>query len=199
MKHVTIDITDNTKDAKSSLEGFIEKYNEFIDTATNLSKYDVEKKTSGPLNGDSLTRSISSQMRNLMNKTIEVDGQSYSLSEFGITTDRYGKVEIDDEKFDEALKDNFKAFNAFFNTADDGFLDQAEDIFKSFTSSTDGVLTNKEKTIKEQQTRREDDMTSLNERMKAYEERTYQQFTAMDAAIGKMNNQLNTMMSLIVF
>ena len=61
------------------------------------------------------------------------------------------------------------------------------------------MLTNKEKTIKEQQTRLEDDMTSLNERMKAYEERTYQQFTAMDAAIGKMNNQLNTMMSLMVF
>ena len=170
-----------------------------IDTANNLSKYDVEKKTSGPLNGDSLTRSISSQMRNLMNKTIEVDGQSYSLSDLGITTDRYGKVEIDDEKFDEALKDNFKAFNAFFHTEDDGFLDQAEGIFKSFTSSTDGVLTNKEKTIKEQQTRLEDDMTSLNERMQAYEERTYKQFTAMDAAIGKMNNQLNTMMSLMVF
>ncbi|MCD9470600.1 flagellar filament capping protein FliD [Photobacterium phosphoreum] len=199
VKHVTIDITDNTKDAKSSLEGFIEAYNGLIDTANNLSKYDVEKKTSGPLNGDSLTRSITSQMRNLMNKTIEVDGQSYSLSDLGITTDRYGKVEIDDEKFDEALKDNFKAFNAFFHTEDDGFLDQAEGIFKSFTSSTDGVLTNKEKTIKEQQTRLEDDMTSLNERMKAYEERTYQQFTAMDAAIGKMNNQLNTMMSLMVF
>lgn len=34
--------------------------------------------------------------------------------------------------------------------------------------------------------------------MKAYEDRTYKQFVAMDEAIGQMNNQLNSMMSLMV-
>ncbi|PSV23323.1 flagellar hook protein [Photobacterium leiognathi subsp. mandapamensis] len=199
VKFVTIDITNDTSTAKSSIESFVEKYNEFIDTADSLSKYDVESKSSGPLNGDSLTRSIISQMRNMMNAGIEVDGRTYSLSDFGITTDRYGKIEIDDDKLDDALKDNFNAFNAFFHTDEKGFLDKAEAIFKGYTSSTDGSLTNKEKSLKEQQDRLNDDMDDLNERMKAYEERTYQQFTAMDAAIGKMNNQLNTMMSLMTF
>lgn len=199
VKFVTIDITNDTSTAKSSIESFVEKYNEFIDTADSLSKYDVESKSSGPLNGDSLTRSIISQMRNMMNAGIEVDGRTYSLSDFGITTDRYGKIEIDDDKLDESLKDNFNAFNSFFHTDEKGFLDKAEAIFKGYTSSTDGSLTNKEKSLKEQQDRLNDDMDDLNERMKAYEERTYQQFTAMDAAIGKMNNQLNTMMSLMTF
>ncbi|PSV28752.1 MULTISPECIES: flagellar filament capping protein FliD [unclassified Photobacterium] len=199
VKFATIDITNDTSTAKSSIEDFVEKYNEFIDTADSLSKYDTESKSSGPLNGDSLTRSIISQMRNMMNAGIEVDGRTYSLSDFGITTDRYGKIEIDDEKLDESLKDNFNAFNSFFHTDEKGFLDKAEAIFKGYTSSTDGSLTNKEKSLKEQQDRLNDDMDDLNERMKAYEERTYQQFTAMDAAIGKMNNQLNTMMSLMTF
>ncbi|MBP2699160.1 flagellar filament capping protein FliD [Photobacterium lucens] len=199
VKFATIDITNDTSTAKSSIESFVEKYNEFIDTADSLSKYDVESKSSGPLNGDSLTRSIISQMRNMMNAGIEVDGRTYSLSDFGITTDRYGKIEIEDDKLDDALKDNFNAFNAFFHTDEKGFLDKAEAIFKGYTSSTDGSLTNKEKSLKEQQDRLNDDMDDLNERMKAYEERTYQQFTAMDAAIGKMNNQLNTMMSLMTF
>ncbi|WP_318520541.1 flagellar filament capping protein FliD [Photobacterium leiognathi] len=199
VKFVTIDITNDTSTAKSSIKSFVDSYNEFIDTADSLSKYDVESKSSGPLNGDSLTRSIISQMRNMMNAGIEVDGRTYSLSDFGITTDRYGKIEIDDDKLDDALKDNFNAFNAFFHTDEKGFLDKAEAIFKGYTSSTDGSLTNKEKSLKEQQDRLNDDMDDLNERMKAYEERTYQQFTAMDAAIGKMNNQLNTMMSLMTF
>ncbi|WP_305423771.1 flagellar filament capping protein FliD [Photobacterium leiognathi] len=199
VKFATIDITNDTSTAKSSIESFVEKYNEFIDTADSLSKYDTESKSSGPLNGDSLTRSIISQMRNMMNAGIEVDGRTYSLSDFGITTDRYGKIEIDDDKLDDALKDNFNAFNAFFHTDEKGFLDKAEAIFKGYTSSTDGSLTNKEKSLKEQQDRLNDDMDDLNERMKAFEERTYQQFTAMDAAIGKMNNQLNTMMSLMTF
>lgn len=199
VKFATIDITNDTSTAKSSIESFVEKYNEFIDTADRLSKYDAESKSSGPLNGDSLTRSIISQMRNMMNAGIEVDGRSYSLSDFGITTDRYGKIEIEDDKLDDALKDNFNAFNAFFHTDEKGFLDKSEAIFKGYTSSTDGSLTNKEKSLKEQQDRLNDDMDDLNERMKAFEERTYQQFTAMDAAIGKMNNQLNTMMSLMTF
>lgn len=199
VKSAKIDITNNTSGAKKAIKEFIDAYNGFIDTSESLSKYNTETKSSGPLNGDSLTHSIISQMRNLMNSGVEVNNQSYYLSDFGVTTDRYGKIEIDDEKLDDALKDNFKAFNAFFHTKDDGFLDKSEAIFKSFTSSTDGSITQKEKSLKEQQQRLNDDMSDLNERMKAYEERTYKQFSAMDAAIGKMNNELNTMMSLMVF
>ncbi|WP_369686270.1 flagellar filament capping protein FliD [Photobacterium leiognathi] len=75
---------------------------------------------------------------------------------------------------------------------------KADKLLDSFTDKTDGALSVKEDTLKERQKSLDDDMAQLDKRMKAYEDRTYKQFLAMDEAIGQMNNQLNSMMSLML-
>lgn len=198
VKNIEINIKDDSGKAKSAFEELVNSYNDLFDTVDGLTKYNLNTEQGGPLVGDSLARSLVSQMRNLFNSPIDIDGKSFQLSDFGITTDRDGKIEIDEDDLNDAIKKDFSSFTKFFDSSELGFNDKAQKLLKSYIG-IDGSITSKEKGLESQMDRLNDDMSDLNERMKAYEERTYKQFSAMDAAIGKMNNELNTMMSLMVF
>lgn len=197
VKNAIIEIENDTAKPKSAIDSFVEAYNSLFEMVDSQSKYNVEEESGGPLVGDSVSRSLLSQLRNLLNEPVEVNGTSYLLSDFGVTTDRYGKLEVDDEILEDQLDNNFLSFGRFFN-GDDGFLKKADDLLDGFVGR-EGTITSREDSLKEQQSRLDDDLDTLNERMKAYEERMYKQLSAMDAAIYKMNNELSTMMSMLVF
>ncbi|KHT61518.1 flagellar hook protein [Photobacterium gaetbulicola] len=197
VKNVRIEISNDTAKSKNAVSEFTDTYNELVDLVTSQSKYDIETETAGPLVGDSLSRSLLSQLRNAMNEGVTVNGQEYFLSDFGVGMDRYGNLEVDSEVLDDMLDEDFQAFAAFFNGDDDnGFLYKVDELLEGFVGN-DGSITSKEDSLKEQRTRLNDDLATLDERMKAFEDRTYKQLTAMDSAIYKMTNELNTMMSLL--
>lgn len=205
VKSVKITIENNEKSTKDSLKSFVDAYNGLIATTDKLTGFDPDKEPDDPnragaLNGDSLTRSVLSQMRGLMNEPIEVNGKMYQLSDFGISVQRDGKLELEDDsdKLDDIISENFNVIGQFFGQEDTGFLAKADKLLDSFTDKTDGALSVKEDTLKERQKSLDDDMAQLDKRMKAYEDRTYKQFVAMDEAIGQMKNQLNSMMSLML-
>ncbi|MBV1840650.1 MULTISPECIES: flagellar filament capping protein FliD [Photobacterium] len=196
IKNVTITIENDTAKPKTALNEFVEKYNSLFEMIESQSTYNVEEERGGPLVGDSVSRSLMSQMRNLMNEPVTVDGQEYRMADFGITTDRYGKLELDDDILKDMLDENFAAFGAYF-TSEDGFLDKADELLEGFVGR-DGTITSKEDGLKEQQKRLEDDMSQLDARMKDFEDRTYKQLSAMDAAIAQMTQELATMQSLLL-
>ncbi|PQJ67537.1 flagellar filament capping protein FliD [Photobacterium angustum] len=205
VKSVKITIENNEKSTKDSLKSFVDAYNGLISTTDRLTGFDPDKEPDDPnragaLNGDSLTRSVLSQMRGLMNEPIEVNGKLYQLSDFGISVQRDGTLELEDDsdKLDDIISENFNVIGQFFGQEDTGFLAKADKLLDTFTDKTDGALSVKEDTLKERQKSLDDDMMQLDKRMKAYEDRTYKQFLAMDEAIGQMNNQLNSMLSLLV-
>lgn len=197
VKNAIIEIKNDIGKPKTAINDFVEAYNSLFEMVDSQSKYDVEEERGGPLVGDSISRSMLGQLRNLLNEPVEINGTNYTLSDFGVTTSREGRLEVDDDILQEQLENNFIGFGRFFN-GDEGFLKKADDLLENFVGS-DGVITSREDSLKDQKSRLEDDMVLLNERMIAFEERTYKQLSAMDAAIYKMNNELSTMMSMLVF
>ncbi|PSV17692.1 flagellar hook protein [Photobacterium kishitanii] len=205
VKSVKITIESDEKSTKDSLKSFVDSYNSLMSTIDKLTGFDADKdpddpNRAGALNGDSLTRSVTTQMRNLLNEPIEINGKLYQMSDFGISMQRDGTLELeeDSDKLDDIISENFAVIGQFFAQEDSGFLAKADTLLDGFTDKTDGSLTVKEDTLKERQKSLDDDMTDLNKRMVAYEDRTYKQFLAMDEAIGQMNNQLSSMMSLML-
>ena len=205
VKSVKITIENDEKSTKDSLKSFVDSYNSLMGTIDKLTGFDADKEPDDPnragaLNGDSLTRSVTTQMRNLLNEPIEINGKLYQMSDFGISIQRDGTLELeeDSDKLDDIISENFAVIGQFFAQEDTGFLAKADKLLDSFTDKTDGSLSVKEDTLKERQKSLDNDMTDLNKRMAAYEDRTYKQFLAMDEAIGQMNNQLSSMMSLMM-
>ncbi|WP_150137210.1 flagellar filament capping protein FliD [Candidatus Enterovibrio altilux] len=193
---VTIVIDEDREAVKALLEHFIEAYNIFYQTTKLLSKYDPESQQGGPLVGDSIVRSVTSQMRNLFSTPI--DGASDSirtLSELGISTTTEGRLKINHSLLDKQLLSNFLALEGFFG-GHDGFAKKVEDTIHSFTGVT-GTIRNRESSLNNQRVRLRDEQDTLNRRMTDIENRTLKQFSTMDNAMAEMQSQFSAMTNMI--
>lgn len=130
---VTITVTDDVDFAKTSVETFINAYNDFfasIESAfgtTEQEDEDGETETVvGSLTNDALTKSIISQIRGLIGSAVPglEDSQFSSLTNIGIRTELDGSLSINDDEFDRGFDENFedvkKLFGAFSSSSDQG-------------------------------------------------------------------------------
>lgn len=146
-------VTKSNDKATEAIKGWVDAYNSLMDTFTSLTKYtevdpgaETQDQSNGALIGDSVVRTIQTGIRAQFTNSGS-DGPFKTLSEIGITTDgTTGKLKIDDEKLDKALKENTTATRQLLvgdgketgittkiatevkaYLADDGIIDSAED------------------------------------------------------------------------
>ncbi|MBY5990725.1 flagellar filament capping protein FliD [Ferrimonas balearica] len=188
-KTTKVTIEQDTGAATAAVKGFVEAYNALQEVVTNLSKYDAETETAGPLQGDSLPRSISSQLRNVMTASYDIgNGETASLAQFGVSFDRYGALQVDDDRLKEAVENDMAGLAQLFAKEDEGLafaLDNAVDIY----TQTGGLLSSRDDTLQSQLKRIESDREQLNLQMASYEARLYKQFNAMDSVVYQLNAQ----------
>ena len=193
----TLTIANDKESVTENLKSFVESYNKIVETTKKLSSYDAENKKAGPLNGDSLLRAISTQLRDALGE--QVDGASSalkSLSDLGITTKRDGTLEIDNKILDNHIANNFDSIGRLFD-GDSGLASKLDTMLESFTGRS-GTITTKKESLDLQAGKFAKQRLDLDERMGKFESRVMKQFNAMDAMIANMNNQMNTMMSMLM-
>lgn len=193
----TLTISNDKESVTENLKSFVESYNKIVETSKKLSSYDAENKKAGPLNGDSLLRTITSQLRDAMGE--QIDGASSSLkslSDLGITTKRDGTLEIDNKILDNHIANNFDGIGRLFD-GDSGLASKLDTMLDSFTGRS-GILTTKKESLDLQAGKFDKQRLDLEERMAKFEVRVMKQFNAMDAMVAEMNNQMNTMMSMLM-
>lgn len=192
----TLTIANDKASVTENLKSFVESYNKIIETAKKLSSYDAENQTAGPLNGDSLLRSISAQLRDVMGEQVEGASSGLnSLSNLGITTKRDGTLEIDDKILDNHIANNFDGIGRLFD-GDNGLASKLDTMLDGFTGR-EGTITTKKESLDLQAGKFAKQRLALDERMAKFETRVMKQFNAMDAMIANMNNQMNTMVSML--
>lgn len=100
-----------------AVSNFVDSYNGFIDIMNQLTAYNPESNEAGALNGDALTRGITSSLRRLISDPVGEMGDTLSiLSEVGVTTDsKTGRLQLNSETLNQQLDDNFERFAALFS------------------------------------------------------------------------------------
>ena len=190
----TISINRDTSQAKENILAFVAMYNE----ATTEFKTLTDSETDGPLRGDTIFRSIVTELRSIMISESSTPGENLrSLSAMGISIDRYGQLTFDEAKLDVALNDNYddviKIFSANvndqsrFNDDPAGLAGDIKSLIERVTAS-DGYLSTAEATLSERNSGYEQDLKDLDERMARVEERYNRQFLAMQTIIEEMNS-----------
>jgi flagellar hook-associated protein 2 len=181
---------------RADIEQFVNAYNQFFQVSQDLSKVDPTTGRAGPLAGDSIVRSADSRLKSVFSSSIDgAPKDLQSLTEFGITTTREGRLEINYQMLDKQLNNNFGKLGDFFG-GNNGFAKKVEDAIHSMTGMTGSIRT-REKSLSEQNYRLNDDQASLDRRMEGIEKRTQDKFAAMQDATGKMQAQLAGMMNAL--
>lgn len=179
-------LTDEQKEAMSDDE--VEKWETKIK--------DSLLRRDGTLNG------IISVMRSSLQINVDVDGKKYSLSSFGIKTSsdytEKGKLHIfgdeDDETYSSEDNALMKALEEDPDTVMKTLSKIGQNLYDSLTqkmskTSLSSALTfYNDKQLEKTQSDYKDRIKELEDKLKDLEDRYYKQFTAMEAALTKMQN-----------
>ena len=100
----------NTSSANTAVEGFVSAYNTLIDAVSDLGTAGVDGVGGGPLVGDSVLRTLSSQLRSSLFTSFEstLPIGLRSLSDIGISFDRDGKLTLDSSRLSEVVDSDFQ-------------------------------------------------------------------------------------------
>lgn len=196
-KTTTLTIGDNTSAVKTSLKAFVDAYNKLISTTTSLTSVvavgDGEEPVTGDLVGDATVRSLLSGLRKEFGTT--VSGDIRALSDLGITTDKSGKLVIDDTKLDEVLKSNYDAVGEFL-AGDSGLLTRLDTSIEGYIK-TGGILEQRVSGLQSTLKNVDDQREALDLRISKIQTRLYAQYNAMDALVAQLSSTSESLASAL--
>lgn len=187
-KSSTLTVSADTGTVKSSVEGFVESYNALMETVSNLSGYDAETKTAGILQGDSMIRSIQSQLRGVLSSSYDTDDGATMLANIGVKTTQTGTLEIDDSILKDALDNDMTQIKDLFSAEDTGLAARLDGLMETYVQ-TGGTIDSRDETLDNQITRITDSREQLDHKMASYEARLLKQFNAMDLIVANLSAQ----------
>ena len=188
-KTSTLKIEQDTDAVKENVNGFVTAYNALVSSIDKLSSYDADKKKAAALQGDSMIRSLESQIRKMASGRVTTDdGSSVGLYDIGVKMDRYGKMSVDDAKLDTVLKDDMGSIESLFATPDTGLANRFADLTTSY-SKAGGLIDTRKNAYTNDQQRLADQREAFTRKMEQLQARLSKQFNAMDLIVGQLNQQ----------
>jgi len=108
-------VSRDVSSVQSSVANFVKAYNDLNKAVTDLTKYDAATKKGAVLQGDNSARSVITQVRLQLNKTLTgLTGAYTSLSQIGVSFQTDGTLALDSAKLSTALSTNFTDIAGLF-------------------------------------------------------------------------------------
>lgn len=184
----TINVERDTLKQREAINGFVKAFNDLKGTIGKLTGFSGDAETAGELVGDNTVRTIEGRLRSVLTGGVE-GGELSTLSQLGITLQRDGTLEVDDDKLSDLVANNPQALSDFF--AGDA---TANGMAGKLTTTVEQMLGNNG-VVKLAISGAENRVKSLDERFELMEvtiERTISryrtQFGQLDAMIAQMNS-----------
>lgn len=174
-------ITHDTESVQKSIESFISSYNSLV------SVFDKHTKIGGALNGSSLIRGIESTMVNNLLSSFSGAGNFETVFDLGVSIDDNGKLSLNTSELSDAMTSGFDDIATMF-VGDTGLAGIFENQFADYVGST-GLLKDFQDSVQESIDSNTESKEAFEYRMDQYEETLRAQFTALDAALARMNSQ----------
>lgn len=187
-KTTTLKIEQDNDAVKDNVKAFVEAFNSLNASIDKMSAYDKDKKTASALQGDSMIRSIESQLRNMISERVTTDSGNVALYDIGIKTDKYGKLSIDETKLDKVINEDMSSVEQLFATKDMGLANRLDNLSNNYVKS-DGLIAGRQNSYTSQQKRLDEQREAFSLKMEQLTARLTKQFNAMDLVVGQLNQQ----------
>ena len=190
---ITIDVKTDTDTIVADVQAFVDKYNAYATLFKDLTKYDATTGTGGVLQGDSTARSVMSQIRSELGKSVSgLSGSYTSLADVGISIDKSGVMTFTQSTFKTAFAAAPTEVTGIFasttvsGTAVEGVAEKLETLMEGFLVSTTGIFDSRISSLATQLTAITDDRADLARRMQSLEDRYFAQLNAMDSLLAEI-------------
>jgi flagellar hook-associated protein 2 len=175
--------------AETAINSFVSAYNSMNSTLRKLIAYNPDTGSAGSLNGESIVRSVMSQVRDIFTYPLSGLSGASSLQDIGFSFAVDGSLSVDSTKLTEALANADTDVATLFmgNDTVTGLATQLDDKLDQFLA-IDGLLTSRTESINTTIKGYDDSMSRLETRMTAIEARYRAQFTALDTLMSSLNS-----------
>ena len=187
---VTITVATDGEETSETIKELVEVYNEIVDFFDAQNKVDEEGNASGPLFGDTTLRSIRSSLRGIVGGSFSTGNEAYQLlSQIGITADTNGKLEFDQDDFEEALAADENAVTTLFTDSTFGLSKRLEDQIDLYTDSVDGLIKTRTEGFDRRIKQTKDRIEDGERRLTLYEERLTLKYANLETLLTRLQGQ----------
>lgn len=130
-KALTLTVSRDIKTVTDAVQAFVNAYNNANGTLKKLTAFNGPGAQNGILLGDSTARTIQTQMRGLLNTSVDSGGALTTLSQIGVSFGSDGTLSLDSAKLNTAINTNFDGIAALFAKAG-----KTTDSLVSYSAST---------------------------------------------------------------
>lgn len=191
---VTIQATDEK--LLSTAHAFVDAYNDLRDKLDDLTFYDAESDTSGPLHGSVEALRVDTELSSLLTGRFFGAGSIQSLESLGIGVNDKGKLSLDESKLKTAFADDPEAVTQFFTKDDLGVAAKLDKLIDQLAGEDNSLLVNRAKTLGIRIDSNQRRIDSWNERLDRQRESLLKEFYNMELAIGKLKNNQTALNSI---
>ncbi|MGV3345506.1 flagellar filament capping protein FliD [Enterobacteriaceae bacterium LUAb1] len=189
-KPLIISVENNAAETQTQAQAFIDAYNKLrseIDSLTSSGTVGSDGSASGrgALAGDSGIRALEAQLNEMIRK--EFGGDKVRLADFGITSDKEGKLQLDSKAFGAAMKENPEGLNTLFEGTN-GLLKGLDKGLDSMLSTSRGTIKQRQESLDRKNALLTAKENQINTRYEKAYERYLKQFTNMQSIVNQMQN-----------
>ncbi|KFK95336.1 MULTISPECIES: flagellar filament capping protein FliD [unclassified Serratia (in: enterobacteria)] len=181
-----IQVGTDTSSTKEQVQSFVDAFNALKSSLDTLTASGSGGKERGAFAGDSAIASLEREL----NAMLRTEFGEKSITQYGITADREGKLKIDSSKLDKALTDDPNGLNALFN-GNDGLLKKVDQSLDKYLNSSTGMLKGRQETLDRQQAEVDGRTDKISARYETSYNRYLRQFTQLQSVMTQMNNTMS--------
>lgn len=192
---VNVKIEQDNDKSKETIKTFIDEYNKVLDAVTKHTS--VKDGNKPALGSNASVRGMVSSLRQAISESYSVSSFG-TLAQLGITTNRDGKLEIDDKKLDKALADDADGVAKLLagDTTQDGVMDKLTEQLSSYKGNG-GLYSQRINSLETNNTRLKKQLDDLDSRMlkRAKSLRSY--YATMESRIASLKQSQMSLASLV--
>ncbi len=191
---VKVEVRPDLEKIEGRAKDLVDKLNGALDFFQNQSRLDAASRMDPKkaLSGDSGISAIHSQLRGLIQRTLEVTDESTiaRLTDIGIVFNRNGTLDYDKKKFESAMEKDFEGVSALVsgNGTLNGFANGLNKLADSVIRTGDGTLTVRERNFTDGKARLEKEKEIKTGRAERRIERARVQFARAEQAMSQLSS-----------
>ncbi|MBX3462680.1 MAG: flagellar filament capping protein FliD [Planctomycetes bacterium] len=195
---VQVTVATDAEQTSKKVQEFVDAYNAVVDFFAAQNKLDADGKASSPLFGDSMLRSVRSNLRGVIGGVVPGTGNDafQMLSQVGIRSDTQGKLTFDSAKFAEVLAEGETAVAAIFTHPTSGLMGRVVSQLQLYTDSVEGLFKARRDSFDRQVKSTQDRIDQSERRLDLYQKQLERKYANLESLLGRLQGQGSSLGSL---
>lgn len=190
-KEINISVGEDTQIVGGKIKTFVESMNNVLSYVQSQSRLNEKSDTRGNLMGDQIIRRLQNDIRQLIQSPVLGVGSIRSLNELGISFNRNGTLDYNEEKFNKMLVGQVDDVRAFFvgDGYTTGFISNVRGFVDRSVSSAFSPVANKKNGLLQQIRQADQKIENLERNLLIKEKNLRRKFANLEETMAKLKSQ----------